>query len=123
MHHTSVFWPLFGTVECKFFIASSDFTPPPPPPPALCPGPARELTASLRPPAVQDNDFWSLHIVLSAQFGTTGHTQSLHKFTYIYPIFLLLMSYNTRYFYLKLPINHTIFCSGYACRPAVVSRG
>ena len=27
------------------------------------------------------------------------------------------MSYNTLYFYLKLPINYPIFCSEYACRP------
>ena len=54
----------------------------------------------------------------SAQFGTMDHIQSLHKFPYIYPIFLLLMSYSTLYFYLKLPINYPIFCSEYACRPA-----
>ena len=27
------------------------------------------------------------------------------------------MSYNTLYFYLKLPLNYPIFCSEYACRP------
>ena len=56
----------------------------------------------------------------SAQFGTLDHIQSLHKFLYIYPIFLLLISYNTLYFYLKLPINYAIFCSEYACRPAYI---
>ena len=58
-----------------------------------------------------------LHIVPSAQFGTINHIQSLHKFPYIYPIFFLLMSYNTLYFYLKVPIDYPIFCSEYACRP------
>ena len=56
----------------------------------------------------------------SVQFGTIDHIQSLHKFPYIYPIFLLLMSYNALYFYLKLPINYPIFCSECAFRPASV---
>ena len=56
-------------------------------------------------------------VIAYCAFSTIHHIQSLHKFSYIYPIFLLLMSYNTLYFYLKLPINYPIFCSEHACRP------
>ena len=67
-------------------------------PPALCPGPARGLAA---PPDPQ--------LYRAMTFGTIDHIQSLHKFPYISPIFLPLMSYNTLYFYLKLPINYLYF--------------
>ena len=63
-------------------------------------------------------------VIAYCAFGTIDdtidHIQSLHKFPYIYLLFLLLMSYNTLYFYLKLPINYPIFCSEYACRPLVI---
>ena len=73
---------------------------------------ALDLLGGLQHPQIR-----SLHIVPWAQFDTIDYIQSLHKFPHIYPIFLLLMSYNTLHFYLKLPINYPIFCSEYACRP------
>ena len=115
MHHTSVFGLFLVLQNANFSELPGASLPP-----ALCPLPAKGLTAPPDPQLYRAMTFSHYRLCLrhnSAQFGTIDHIQPLHKFPYIYLIFLLLLSYNTLHFYLKLPINYPIFCSEYACRP------